>query len=288
LERGVLGVVVGTGGICFRPVDLLAGHAVEGAESARVDKPCVCPPVYVEGRLFFPVFECMPMESSPSVSALESQFPSLVQDEALRAALRQQTQAATLSQDDFVCREGTMCSHLALVLDGRARVYKSGAEGRELTLYRVRPGESCILTTSCILSDRPFPAFARVEADLAARLVPAATVKQWMDRHAPWRTYVFDLLARRLDGVIASLEEVTFRRLDARLAATLLEGHAAAEDDTIRTTHEQLASDLGSAREVISRLLKHFERDGLVALARGAVTIEDREGLRRVGQGQHE
>jgi len=228
------------------------------------------------------------MESSASASALESQFPSLVQEEALRMALREQTHTTTLSPDEFICMEGTMCSHLALVLEGRARVYKSGADGRELTLYRVHPGESCILTTSCILSDRPFPAFAVAETALTARLVPAATVKQWMERHAPWRTYVFDLLARRLDAVIASLGEVTFRRLDARLAATLLEGHAAAEDDTIRTTHEQLASDLGSAREVISRLLKHFEHDGLVDLARGAVTVQDRAGLRRVAHGKQE
>ena len=228
------------------------------------------------------------MDSSVSLSALDAQFPALTKEEALRTALREQTQTVTLSPDEFICREGTMCSHLALVLDGRARVYKSGAEGRELTLYRVHSGESCILTTSCILSDRPFPAFAVTETTVEARLVPAMAVKQWMGRHAPWRTYVFDLLARRLDAVIASLEEVAFRRLDARLATALLEAHAAAETDTIRTTHEQLASDLGSAREVISRLLKHFEHDGVVDLARGAVTIRDREGLRRLARGRHE
>ena len=228
------------------------------------------------------------MDASSSLPGLDSRFPALTQNERLRTALRDQTQTTTLSPDEFICMEGTMCSHLALVLDGRARVYKSGAEGRELTLYRVHPGESCILTTSCILSDRPFPAFAVAETTLTARLVPAATVKQWMEQHVPWRTYVFDLLARRLDTVIASLEEVAFRRLDARLATTLLEAHATAEGDTIRTTHEQLAADLGSAREVISRLLKHFEHDGLVVLARGAVTIQDRAGLRRVARGERD
>jgi CRP/FNR family transcriptional regulator len=228
------------------------------------------------------------MDASNSSPALDSQFPALTKDETLRTALREQTQTTTLSADEFICMEGTMCSHLALVLSGRARVYKSDAEGRELTLYRVHPGESCILTTSCILSDRPFPAFAVTETTVEARLVPATTVKQWMERHAPWRTYVFDLLARRLDAVIASLEEVAFRRLDVRLATALLEAHAAAETDAIRTTHEQLASDLGSAREVISRLLKHFEQDGLVELARGAVTVRDREGLRRLARGRRE
>ena len=180
--------------------------------------------------------------------------------------------------------EGTLCSHLALVLNGQARVYKSGPEGRELTLYRVRPGESCILTTSCILSDRSFPAFAVAETELTARLVSAATVREWMQRYPTWRTYVFDLLARRLDAVIASVEEVAFRRLDARLATVLLEAHDAADADTIHTTHEQLAADLGSAREVISRLLKHFERDGLVTLRRRAITVTNLQELKRIGR----
>jgi CRP/FNR family transcriptional regulator len=225
------------------------------------------------------------MTAAPDSSPLETHFPNLLQDPSLRTALQEQSQSITLSPEAFICMEGTMCAHLALVLDGQARVYKSGAEGREITLYRVHPGESCILTTSCILSDRPFPAFAVAETELTARLVPAPTVKQWMERHVAWREYVFDLLARRLDAVIGTLEEVAFRRLDARLAATLLDAHAAAEGDTIRTTHEQLAADLGSAREVISRLLKHFEQDDVVSLARGAITIQNREALRRIARG---
>jgi len=228
------------------------------------------------------------MTTASASSSFETHFPNLAQDASLRAALQEQSQSTTLSPEAFICMEGTMCSHLALVLDGQARVYKSGTEGHEITLYRVHPGESCILTTSCILSDRPFPAFAVAETELMARMIPAATVREWMERHSTWRKYVFDLLARRLDAVIGTLEEVAFRRLDARLATALLDAHGAAEGNTIHTTHEQLAADLGSAREVISRLLKHFEHDGTVALARGAVTIRDREALRRIAHGQRQ
>jgi len=218
----------------------------------------------------------------PDAPALDDRFPKLVQDPSLQEALRKQTQAVRLARGEYICMEGTLCAHLALVLDGTARVYKSGAGGREITLYRVHPGESCILTTSCILSDRPFPAFAVAETAVEARVVPSGTVQQWMDVHPPWQRYVFDLFASRLDTVIATLEEVAFHQLDARLAGLLIEAHARADGDIIRATHEQLASDLGSAREVVSRLLKDFEHDGIVELGRGRVTVTNRSALQRI------
>jgi CRP/FNR family transcriptional regulator len=222
------------------------------------------------------------MGSPTNSNALADHFPTLVQDSSLHGALRKQTQAVNLAPSEFICMEGTTCAHLALVLDGTARVYKSGAGGREITLYRVNPGESCILTTSCILSNRPFPAFAVAETAVEARVVPSGTVQQWMDVHPAWQRYVFDLFASRLDTVIATLEEVAFHQLDARLAGLLIEAHARADGDTIRATHEQIASDLGSAREVVSRLLKDFEHDGLVELGRGRVTVTNRTALQRI------
>jgi CRP/FNR family transcriptional regulator len=225
---------------------------------------------------------------------LTDHFPALG---PLGDRLAAETQAVTLEPGAFICMDGGVCEHLALVTDGRARVYKASDEGREITLYRVAPGESCILTASCILSDRRFPAFAVADTAVTARLVPAAVVRRWMHEAPAWRRYVFDLLAGRLGAVIATLEEVAFRRLDTRLARLLLDAadrhaadrHAAGDADgdagaapaVVRTTHERLAADLGSAREVVSRLLKDFEHDGLVALARGRVRLLDRDGLRR-------
>lgn len=221
------------------------------------------------------------MDAPSTSSSLSEHFPTLVRRAPLKNAL-QQTPPVHLDPGAFICMEGTMCAHLALVLSGTARVYKSGAGGREITLYRVHPGESCILTTSCILSDRPFPAFAVAETAIEARVVPAETVQRWMDVHPDWQRYVFDLFASRLDTVIATLEEVAFHQLDARLARLLLDALAETEGDTIAATHEQIAADLGSAREVVSRLLKDFEHDGLVDLGRGRITVTNRSDLQRI------
>jgi CRP/FNR family transcriptional regulator len=214
------------------------------------------------------------------IDELARLFPSLA---AMRKTIQSDTQRVHLDAGQYICMEGNACQSLALVLSGTARVYKTGESGREITLYRVEPGESCILTTSCILGNRDFPAFAVAETAVEARVIPAATVRQWMERHDAWRTYVFALLAGRLDAVIATLEEVAFRSLDARLAANLLKRAQAPDGGgapVMRTTHEKLAADLGTAREVISRLLKDLEHDGRVELKRGAVVLRDEAGLR--------
>jgi CRP/FNR family transcriptional regulator len=216
---------------------------------------------------------------------IADRFPAL---QSLEETIRAETQTVALDAGEFICMDGTVCRSLALVVEGRARVYKASAGGREITLYRVEPGESCILTASCILSDRRFPAFAVADTDVAARIVPASTVRRWMDTEPAWRRYVFDLVAGRLDTVIATLEEVAFRRLDARLARLLLdESEPADEGDEARrvlhATHERLAADLGSAREVVSRLLKDFEEEGLVELQRGTIRVLDPHGLQKMG-----
>jgi CRP/FNR family transcriptional regulator len=210
-------------------------------------------------------------------------FPFLRTSPELRDVLLAQSVRKTLAPDQFICLEGDRCQMLPLVLDGTARVYKTSETGREVTLYRINPGETCILTASCILSDLPFPAFATTESPLQACLIPSPTFQQWVDRHDAWRHFTFDLLARRLADVMALVEDVTFRRLDVRLAAYLL---AAADADamTLDTTHEAIALDLGSSREVISRLLNDFQSKGWVRLSRGQVDIVKPEALRRLAR----
>ena len=196
---------------------------------------------------------------------------------AVKAAFAAEARTRHLSRGEFICMEGDACGVLPLVLSGYARVYKSGESGRELTLYRVEPGESCILTVSCIVGSRPFPAFAVAETDIVALLVPAATFRRWVLTEEVWRGFAFDLLARRLADVIETVEEVAFRRLDARVAAHLLEQ----AEDPVMTTHEAVATELGSSREVVSRVLKELEREGLVTLARGTIHIVDAARLLR-------
>ena len=200
-------------------------------------------------------------------------FPFLAQSSAeMQAQFWASAMMVHLSEGQFICLEGNQCTHLALVLSGRARVYKLGESGREITLYRIEPSESCILTASCILSNITFPAFAVAESDIEAVLIPSALLQQWMGQYEAWRNYVFQLLSERLGAIIAVIEEVAFRRVDSRLAEYLLHLQETT-GNLIEKTHQEIAVDLGTSREVVSRILKDFEREGALTLARGHLTI---------------
>ena len=203
-------------------------------------------------------------------------------DEAFRVAFFEAAQTRHVAAHQFMAMEGDPCHALPLVLSGQARVYTMGPQGREITLYRIAPGESCILTASCILGDRHFPAFVRTDHDADVLLVPSEVVRTWMDRYPGWRQFVFQLIARRLVTVIETVDEVTFQRLDVRLAAYLLDQADAADDAAIHATHEAIAAEIGSSRAVISRQLKAFEHEEVVALGRGVVTVRDEASLRRI------
>ena len=173
--------------------------------------------------------------------------------------------------------EGDRVDAIALLISGVVRVYKIGESGRQITLYRFGDGQSCILTANAILSRKTFPAVATVEKAAEAAMIPADTFREWVSRHEPWRRFVFDLLSTRLASVIELVDEVAFRRMDVRLAAFLDE--RASRQNPIRATHQEIASELGSSREVISRLLEDLAEQGLIGLGRGLIEVHDREGL---------
>ncbi|HHI77347.1 MAG TPA: Crp/Fnr family transcriptional regulator [Gammaproteobacteria bacterium] len=217
----------------------------------------------------------------PSLQRLKERYPAL-DDPALLTAIERVGTTARLPRGAPICELGQECSHLALVLEGRARVYELAESGREITLYRVEAGECCILTASCIMGGERFPAFARCEQDLEAVLIPAAQVEGFMLRHAAWRRFVWRLLASRLAGVLLLLEEVTFRRLDQRLMRYLLRHTREPGRRELHLTHQAIADDLGTSREVVSRVLKDLEQRGLLRLARGRIGIDDPRGLELV------
>jgi CRP/FNR family transcriptional regulator len=177
-----------------------------------------------------------------------------------------------------ICQQGMQCSQLALVIEGTARVFKIGENGREITLYRIGPGESCILTASCIMSNKPFPAFAVSEQPIQALIISTSDVVHWSNQEQAWRDYLFQLISDRLSDVISVVEEVAFRRVDRRLAGYLLQ-HTDETSNLMQATHQSIASDLGTSREVVSRILKDFEQQGLISITRGAITLEDRQRL---------
>jgi len=178
-------------------------------------------------------------------------------------------------KDVFV--EGDRADAIALLISGIVRVYKIGETGREITLYRFGFGESCILTANAILSQKSFPAIATVEEDAEAVMIPAEAFRDWVKRYDPWREFVFDLLSDRLSTVMAVIDEVVFQRMDKRVASWLW--NQARVQNPVHITHQEIAADLGSSREVISRILEDFSRSGLVESGRGAIDVLDIEGL---------
>jgi len=173
--------------------------------------------------------------------------------------------------------EGDLVEAIALLLSGVVRVYKIGERGREITLYRFGDGQSCILTANAILSRKTFPAMATVERETEAVMIPAEKFREWVNKYEMWRDYVFDLLSERLSSVMALVDEVVFRRMDARLAAFLL--NRARLANPLHLTHQQIAAELGSSREVISRLLEDFAERGWVRSGRGEIEITDADAL---------
>jgi len=167
--------------------------------------------------------------------------------------------------------QGDNCNHIALVIDGNIRVYKSSEYGsREITLYEIGPGETCILNASCILSNIAYPANAIALTSLDVLLLPAKLFLQLMEQNVAIRHFVFSLLSQRLTAVMTLLEDVVFNRMDERLLEYLIEKSA---DDLLETTHQAIANDLGTSREVVSRLLKDMERKGRVSLSRNSIRL---------------
>jgi CRP/FNR family transcriptional regulator len=166
--------------------------------------------------------------------------------------------------------EGDACAAIAFVLDGEVRVYKTGQSGREITLYEIGSGETCILNASCLLSGTSYPAHAVTSSKGSMLLVPAPDFRRMMAAREEMRDFVFTLLSRRLSLVMELVEEVAFGRMDQRLMDYLVEKSA---DNRLETTHQKIANDLGTSREVVSRLLKDFERKNRVSLSRNSITI---------------
>jgi len=171
-----------------------------------------------------------------------------------------------------IYREGDACSGIAFLLAGEIRVYKIGQTGREITLYEIGPGETCILNASCILSGRTYPAHALALTDLTVLLVPAEVFQELVKQHETMREFVFALLSERLTGVMELVEEIAFSRVDERLKDYLIERSA---DGRLDATHQKIANDLGTSREVVSRLLKDLERRGGVRLSRSTITLRN-------------
>lgn len=198
-------------------------------------------------------------------------------DKSLVEELKKHANFAKIPAGHDVFVDGDRVDGIALLLSGVVRVYKIGETGREITLYRFGLGQSCILSANAILSDKSFPAIATVEEDAEAVMIPADVFREWVNKYGLWREFVFDLLSDRLSTVMAVVDEVVFKRMDRRVASFLL--NQARVQNPMRVTHQEIAAELGSSREVISRILEDFSREELISSGRGTIEVLDIEGL---------
>ena len=221
------------------------------------------------------------MISDTDWQAFARRFPTLRSEKRSETLIRSNGVIRRVDSGDVLYRDGDECTHLPLVVTGELLLTKHGESGRAITLYRVEGGESCILSTLSILNAELFPAEATSRSSSTLLLVPAEILRLLIDRDERWRQFVFSTYHRRLSGLIALIEEVVFGKLDVRLADLLVE-RSDGRGGALRTTHQELAEELGSSREVVSRLLKEWERQGLVKLRRGEVALQDPEGLKEI------
>lgn len=175
--------------------------------------------------------------------------------------------------------EGTPCAGFPMLLRGSVRVARGSPGGRQLELYRVTPGELCVVSTSCLFGRQLLSAHGQSTEATELVLLSPAGFERWC-AHEPFRRFVFGVFADRLADLMALAEAVAFQRLDQRLAGTLL-GHGA----TVHATHQSLADELGTVREIVSRLLSRFERAGWVRLARERIEVLDATALRELAAG---
>jgi CRP/FNR family transcriptional regulator len=212
-------------------------------------------------------------------SEFETLFPFIAQSQAdfmekFYASCRYVELPAGVS----ICDEGQQCSQLTLLLDGVGRVYKLSPSGREVTLYRIHAGEACVLTASCIMNQDSFPAMAVTETPIRGLMVSPDRVRNWICQESQWQRFIFSLLSSRLASIISVVEEVAFKRIDVRLAEKFALSLAQGET-SLQVTHAELAADVGSSREVVSRILKDFAMRGLIETSRGRIQLTDAQAI---------
>ena len=171
------------------------------------------------------------------------------------------------------------CTGLLLIKTGQLRAYILSDEGREITIYRLFDRDMCLFSASCILNSIQFEITITAEKDTEFWLIPSELYKNLLTESAPLANYTNELMAARFSDVMWLIEQVLWKSLDKRLAAFLLEEAAIEDSNELKITHEIIANHLGSHREVITRMLRYFQSDGIVKLSRGKITLLNPERL---------
>ena len=184
-----------------------------------------------------------------------------------------------------VLHNGQMdCLGLLLIKSGQLRVYTLSSEGREITLYRLFEMDICLFSASCVMPDVQFEVMVEAEKDCDLWVIPSCLFKNMMDESAPVANYANQLISGRFSEVMWLMEQVMWKSFDKRLANFLLEESRLENTMELRITHEKIANHMGTAREVVTRMLRYFQGEGLVQLTRGTVTISDLKSLKKLAE----
>ncbi|MGI1661629.1 Crp/Fnr family transcriptional regulator [Palleronia sp. KMU-117] len=191
----------------------------------------------------------------------------------IREMLEKRSVVVSVPRDTVIFGPGKAPENLLLLLDGTVRVQQVSESGREIVLYRVHAGESCVLTTACLLAYEDYSAEGVAETEVEAAAIPRQVFDDLVSGSEVFRRFVFSAYSKRITDLFLVIEEIAFRRMDIRLAQKLIELAGTGRD--VRATHQQMAAELGTAREVVSRQLSEFQRRGWIEQSRGAIGLKD-------------
>lgn len=193
-------------------------------------------------------------------------------------------QAVEVAKGTQLFRETQQCQSFMWLLEGTVRVFKHSPEGREITLYRVNPGEICVLSVQSLLCGEGFPAEAVAETDLLGLQLNKQTFNQALDNSGEFHRYLLKILSRRISDIMQLVSQVTFQHLDLRVACHLGKMFERSAGKSLKTTHAQIAQELGTTREMVSRILKELERMKCISLSRGEINLLSSEELSWIAQ----
>lgn len=197
-------------------------------------------------------------------------------DKDLLTQTLSKTQTVSLKSGSIVFEELQPCNTFPFVLSGELRVFKRALNGRELSLYTVSPGDACVVSAGCLLGDEPYNAVGQVKEEVTLVMMPTDQFEKLLGVRS-FREYIFSLFSKRVLELMQLVNEVAFEKLDKRLAAFLLK-----KGNLIRMSHQEMADELGTVREIITRLLKNFADDSLIAISREQIKILDERRLKQV------
>lgn len=203
--------------------------------------------------------------------------------ERIRGILDARSTVIKMPKGTVIFGPGNSPENLLFLLDGTVRVQQLAENGREIVLYRVQAGESCVMTTACLLAYEDYSAEGVAETDIKAAAIPRTVFDDLISQSKEFRTFVFSAYSKRITDLFHVIEDIAFQRMDIRLAQKLLD---LKQGDTVKATHQQLAAELGTAREVISRQLSEFQRRDWIKQTRGNVELLDEVSIAKLAQSE--